>query len=67
MQVNRPLRAEFERVLERIEWDVALLQEAPPRWHGPLGRALGAESAMTLTSRNLVRRSRASPPTSTRT
>ena len=31
-QVNRSLLEEFGRVLNGFEWDVALLQEAPPRW-----------------------------------
>ena len=35
-------------LLAREEWDIALLQEAPPRWFG----RLGADGAMTLTSRN---------------
>src|SRR3954447_19756747 len=48
VQVNRPLRAEFARVLDAIEWDVALLQEAPPRWTWPLD----AQRASVLTSRN---------------
>jgi endonuclease/exonuclease/phosphatase family metal-dependent hydrolase len=52
VQVNRPLRSEFTRVLDRVEWDLALLQEAPPRWRAALAEELGAESAMTLTSRN---------------
>lgn len=39
-------------MLGSIEWDVALLQEAPPRWRDALARQLDAESAMTLTSRN---------------
>jgi endonuclease/exonuclease/phosphatase family metal-dependent hydrolase len=47
-QVNRPLLDEFRQVLGRLDWEVALLQEAPPRWHGKLG----ADGAMTLTSRN---------------
>jgi endonuclease/exonuclease/phosphatase family metal-dependent hydrolase len=51
-QVNRPLRREFGDVLARLEWDVALLQEAPPRWLEPLGERLGAEGVMALTSRN---------------
>jgi endonuclease/exonuclease/phosphatase family metal-dependent hydrolase len=54
VQVNRPLRAEYTRVLDRIEWDVALLQEAPPRWREPLARDLRAQSALTLTSRNAL-------------
>ena len=51
-QVNRPLRREFTRVLAGLEWDVALLQEAPPRWREPLLRELGATGACVLTSRN---------------
>jgi endonuclease/exonuclease/phosphatase family metal-dependent hydrolase len=39
-------------VLNELDWQVALLQEAPPRWRDDLARELHAESAMTLTSRN---------------
>jgi len=35
-------------VLGREPWDIALLQEAPPRWFGKLG----ADGEMVLTSRN---------------
>jgi endonuclease/exonuclease/phosphatase family metal-dependent hydrolase len=52
VQVNRQLGGEFARVLDSVGWDVALLQEAPPRWRHELAQALGAESAITLTSRN---------------
>jgi endonuclease/exonuclease/phosphatase family metal-dependent hydrolase len=45
---GRPLLDEFAEVLGREEWDVALLQEAPPRWFG----RLGADGAIALTSRN---------------
>lgn len=56
VQVNRPLRAEFAGRLASEEWDVALLQEAPPRWHPELVRATGASAgAVGLTSRNLLR------------
>jgi endonuclease/exonuclease/phosphatase (EEP) superfamily protein YafD len=52
-QVNRPLRAEFAGLLSRYDWDVALLQEAPPRWLDALARAAGATSAASaLTARN---------------
>lgn len=34
------------------EWDVALLQEAPPRWLTELERAAGGVGARALTSRN---------------
>lgn len=52
VQVNRPLLREFATALGRLEWDVALLQEAPPRWHDALLRDLGATGACALTSRN---------------
>jgi endonuclease/exonuclease/phosphatase family metal-dependent hydrolase len=52
VQVNRPLRREFATVLDGLEWDVALLQEAPPRWLAALTRAAGAEGQLVLTSRN---------------
>lgn len=52
-QVNRPLRDEFAGMLASCEWDVALLQEAPPRWLEALGRETGARSAAAaLTARN---------------
>lgn len=51
-QVNRVLRDEFETVLARDPWDLALLQEAPPRWLAPLGRACRASGVLGLTSRN---------------
>jgi endonuclease/exonuclease/phosphatase family metal-dependent hydrolase len=51
-QVNRPLVREFGGVLAGLEWDFALLQEAPPRWLEPLGRACGASGVAALTSRN---------------
>jgi endonuclease/exonuclease/phosphatase (EEP) superfamily protein YafD len=56
---GRPLAGEFARTLAGRDWDVALLQEVPPWWPGPLGRACGASGRMVLTSRNaglLVRR-----------
>jgi endonuclease/exonuclease/phosphatase family metal-dependent hydrolase len=55
VQVNRPLLEEFGRVLTGLEWDVALLQEAPPRWFGELRRRTGAAGGRTLTSRNVCR------------
>lgn len=51
-QVNRELEAEFARVLSGAEWDVALLQECPPRFASPLASACGAEAHRVLTSRN---------------
>jgi endonuclease/exonuclease/phosphatase family metal-dependent hydrolase len=52
VQVNRSLEAEFASVIARADWDVALLQECPPRWAEPLARACGAEAHISLTSRN---------------
>jgi endonuclease/exonuclease/phosphatase family metal-dependent hydrolase len=53
-QVNRSLLEEFVRRLAGFEWDVAMLQEAPPRWFRQFTRRLGASGALALTSRNLV-------------
>jgi endonuclease/exonuclease/phosphatase family metal-dependent hydrolase len=52
VQMNRPLLDEFAGVIAALDWDVALLQEAPPRWLRPLCRATGAGGASALTSRN---------------
>ncbi|HEX4465462.1 MAG TPA: endonuclease/exonuclease/phosphatase family protein [Solirubrobacterales bacterium] len=52
VQVNRELVAEFAELLATAEWDVALLQECPPRFAAPLARACGAEPHRVLTSRN---------------
>jgi endonuclease/exonuclease/phosphatase family metal-dependent hydrolase len=43
---------EYIGALDSVGWDVALLQEAPPRWREQLAAGLGAQSAMALTSRN---------------
>jgi endonuclease/exonuclease/phosphatase family metal-dependent hydrolase len=51
-QVNRSLFAEFATALSGMSWDVALLQEVPPRWEARLAEALGAETHRVLTSRN---------------
>jgi endonuclease/exonuclease/phosphatase family metal-dependent hydrolase len=51
-QVNRSLFAEFATALSGVRWDVALLQETPPRWAPRLAEALGVETHLTLTSRN---------------
>jgi len=51
-QVNRELVNEFAAILASAEWDVALLQECPPRFAGPLAAACGAEAHRALTSRN---------------
>jgi endonuclease/exonuclease/phosphatase family metal-dependent hydrolase len=52
-QVNRSLLDEFARVLDGFEWDIALLQEAPPRWFAELGRRTRSSGVRVLTSRNL--------------
>ena len=52
VQVNRDLLSEFAALLAGAEWDVALLQECPPRFAAPLARACGAEPHRALTSRN---------------
>ncbi len=51
-QVNRDLLGEFTRVLAAVEWDIALLQECPPRFARPLAEATQAEAHRVLTSRN---------------
>ena len=52
VQVNRPLLDEFAGVLAGLPWEVALLQEAPPRWRAALASRCGASATMALTSRN---------------
>lgn len=52
VQVNRDLVREFSTLLATTAWDVALLQEAPPRFAAPLAQACTAESHRVLTSRN---------------
>src|SRR5918998_6260202 len=52
VQVNRPLLDEFAGLLDGLEWDVALLQEAPPRWFAELGRRTRSSGVRVLTSRN---------------
>jgi endonuclease/exonuclease/phosphatase family metal-dependent hydrolase len=52
VQENRPLLDEFASVLERLEWDVALLQEAPPRWFAQLAARTRSSGTRVLTSRN---------------
>jgi endonuclease/exonuclease/phosphatase family metal-dependent hydrolase len=51
-QVNRPLFEEFAGLLGGLDWELALLQEVPPRWARPLARASRASSTAALTSRN---------------
>jgi endonuclease/exonuclease/phosphatase family metal-dependent hydrolase len=52
VQVNRDLTAEFSTLLASAAWDVALLQECPPRFAAPLAQACSAEAHRALTSRN---------------
>jgi endonuclease/exonuclease/phosphatase family metal-dependent hydrolase len=52
VQVNRLLKAEFARRIATWEWDVAFLQECPPRFFEPLAQAARAHGALVLTSRN---------------
>jgi endonuclease/exonuclease/phosphatase family metal-dependent hydrolase len=52
VQVNRELLAEFAGLLGEADWDIALLQECPPRWATPLARACAADVHVALTSRN---------------
>lgn len=55
VQVNRDLFREFAGVLAAARWDVALLQELPPRWGYRLACGCGADMQLTLTSRNWLR------------
>jgi endonuclease/exonuclease/phosphatase family metal-dependent hydrolase len=52
VQVNRDLQHELTSLLAAAEWDVALLQECPPRYCAPLARACAADPHRVLTSRN---------------
>lgn len=52
-QVNRDLYEQFATVLRAAEWDVALLQECPPRWAEALATDCRAEPHLALTARNL--------------
>jgi hypothetical protein len=52
VQVNRDLFAEFSAFLAKAPWEVALLQECPPRWSRALAEACHAAAYVSLTSRN---------------
>lgn len=52
VQVNRDLTSQFSEVICSAEWDLALLQECPPRWGAPLAAACHAVAQRSLTSRN---------------
>lgn len=54
-RLNRDLFREFAAFLAAARWDVALLQEVPPRWVRRLAEATGAEGRVALTSRNWLR------------
>lgn len=56
MQVNRDLWREYTDMLCGADWDVALLQECPPRWEPGFSRECGAESFRVMTSRNWLER-----------
>ncbi len=51
-QVNRDLYDDFAGGLAGADWDIALLQETPPRWHRELAAACGADAHRVLTARN---------------
>src|SRR3954451_13521250 len=54
VQVNRSLLPEFTALLTCCRWDVAFLQEAPPRWLAALARGAEAQGAASaLTARNV--------------
>ena len=53
-QVTRSLRGEFGDALRALDWDVVLLQEAPPRWLRWLCETLEADGASALTARNTL-------------
>ncbi len=53
-QVNRPLLGEFASWIAGREWDIALLQEAPPLWFRELGVRSRSNGVSVLTSRNLL-------------
>lgn len=52
-QVNRDLYEQFSELLAIAEWDVALLQECPPRWAESLATDSRAQCHRVLTARNL--------------
>lgn len=52
VQVNRDLYGEFATLLATASWDLALLQECPPRWAERLAAQCEADPHRVLTSRN---------------
>ncbi len=55
VRLNRDLFREFAALLAAARWDIALLQEVPPRWGHRLAEATGSSGRMALTSRNWLR------------
>jgi endonuclease/exonuclease/phosphatase family metal-dependent hydrolase len=51
-QVNRSLLPDFGQVLDELNWEVALLQEAPQRWLEQLRGRCQAAGELGATSRN---------------
>jgi endonuclease/exonuclease/phosphatase family metal-dependent hydrolase len=51
---GRSLQPEFTAAIASWDWDVALLQETPPWWPGPVGRACGASVRSARTARNWI-------------
>jgi endonuclease/exonuclease/phosphatase family metal-dependent hydrolase len=54
LQVNRDLDDEFATVIAAAAWDIALLQECPPRWSAALAEACRASGHAVPTSRNAL-------------
>jgi endonuclease/exonuclease/phosphatase family metal-dependent hydrolase len=54
VQVNRLLRDEFAGWIADHDWEVAMLQEAPPLWFGTFGRRARSNGVRVLTSRNVL-------------
>lgn len=52
VDVRTPLRREFAATLAAMDWDVALLQEAPLRWFRELSAASEASGVAVATSRD---------------
>src|SRR5436190_18308555 len=50
LQLNRDLLDDFAGLLVGWSWDIALLQECPPRWSTALAAACGASAHRALTS-----------------
>lgn len=52
-QVNTDLSNQFAAMIAAADWDIALLQECPPRWAERLAAESGADAHLVPTSRNL--------------